>query len=131
MATSATPELRPPLLHGTVESRDGQLQLVVQNLDGRRTFKGLARVTIDDGKRQNEAAPVPLTLRPDEEHAFPLTASLINGNYTMVIYDDQGAVQIIRGAPIGTGLPPSSKTAGSAPSPPPHRTPGSDDHTSV
>jgi len=112
------PELGPPLLHGVVESRNGQLQLVVQNLDARQPFKGRASVTIDDGKRLNEAAPVLLALRPDEELSFPLNAPQVNGNYTMVIYDERGAVRIIRGAPIGTGLP-QSKTAGLAPSSPP------------
>ncbi len=117
-AGGEAPDLGPPLLHGTVESRNGQLQLVVQNLDARQSFKGRATVTVDDGKRQSESPPMPLALRPDEERAFPLNASLVNGSYTMMIYDEHGGVRIIRVAPLGAGLP-QSKTAGATSSSPP------------
>lgn len=114
----ALQELGPPLLRGVVESRNGQLQLVVQNLDARQSFKGLAQVAVNDGQRQHDTAPVPLVLRPDEERAFPLNAALVNGAYTMMIFDDTGAIRIIRSAPIGAGLP-QSKTAGATTSSPP------------
>jgi hypothetical protein len=113
------PDLGPPLLRGKVESRNGQLRLVVQNLDTQRPFKGMARVAVGDSVLQNETNPVALALRPNEEREFPLNAALANGAYTMMIYDEAGALKIMRGASIGAGLPRSAPPEQVAAPPPP------------
>jgi hypothetical protein len=98
-------DLGRPILRGLVESRDGQLLLVVQNLDVQRPFKGTARVAVADAQRQSDTTPVSLALRPNEERVFPLETAVVNGTYTMTIFDETGAVRIIRGAAIGAGMP--------------------------
>jgi hypothetical protein len=98
------PVLEPPLLRGVIESNNGQLQLRLQNLDARQSFKGVARVTLGEGQQQSEAAPVQVALQPNEERIFFLTPTQIrSGSYTMMVYDAEGAVRLIRGASLGPG----------------------------
>jgi hypothetical protein len=113
------PDLSPPRLRGVVETRNGQLQLVVHNQDPRRHFKGLARVSLGDAQSQSEAAPVPLALRPNEERSFPLVGAPAGGsNYTMTIFDEAGAVRLMRGASIGFNAS-ASRAKAPEPEPPP------------
>ena len=117
---SGAVDFTPPQLQGVVESQGGQLHLIVRNLDLRRPFKGVARVMVSDGLAQNETAPIALVLPANEEREFALRASLVNGTYTLMIYDETGALQIMRGASIGTGVPkPKTPSLQPVPTPPP------------
>jgi hypothetical protein len=101
-----------PLLRGAVEAQGGALRLVLRNLDAERDFNGVARVSLGDGPRPREAAPVTVALRPEEERSFALDGAG-SGSYTMLIYDERGTLRFIHGGTLGPVKP-----AAAAPPPP-------------
>jgi hypothetical protein len=113
---SRTPEVAsispqaPPRLQGSVEARNGQLSMILENLDRRRAFSGIARVTLSDGEKENDLAPVVIDLQPGEEKIIPINCPIncpINGLLietgfsVLTIYDERQAVRMIRSVPFG------------------------------
>ncbi len=92
----------PPKLQGAIEMRDGQLMMRIRNLDTRRGFSGVARVTISDDSQNNDVSPLAITLQPNEERVVPVNeASMAYGDWMLMVYDEKQAVQLIRSAPFG------------------------------
>jgi hypothetical protein len=92
----------PPRLKGSVEMRNGQLVIVLTNLDRQHTFNGIARVMLNDGQNELDSVQVAIDLLPSEEKIFPLNeASTPSGDSMLTVYDDRRKVQLIRSAPFG------------------------------
>jgi hypothetical protein len=92
----------PPRLKGSVEMRNGQLVIVLTNLDNQRTFNGIARVTLNEGKNERDSVQLAIDMQPSEEKIFPLNeASTLSGDSILTVYDERRKVQLIRGAPFG------------------------------
>lgn len=91
----------PPRLQGSIEMRDGRMWMRLRNTDSERSFSGMARVTLSDDKRQQDVVPMQFTLPPDKEESFPVDeATLTNGNWILMIYDQNGAARLVRGASL-------------------------------
>jgi hypothetical protein len=91
-----------PRLRGSVEMTNGQLVIVLTNLDHQLTFNGIARVTLNDGKNERGSVQVAIDLQPSEEKIFPLSeASTPSGDSMLMVYDERRKVQLIRSAPFG------------------------------
>ncbi|MGH9936871.1 MAG: SPOR domain-containing protein [Blastocatellia bacterium] len=91
----------PPRLQGSIEMREGRMWMTLRNTDSDRTFSGLARLTLSDDKNQQDVTPMQFTLAPDKEESFPVDdATLVNGNWILMVYDENGAARLIRGASL-------------------------------
>jgi hypothetical protein len=91
-----------PKLQGSVEMRNGQLVVRLRNLDSQRGFRGTARVSLSDGKSENETAPLAIELQPSEEKTIQISEpSMPYGGSVLMVYDVKKAVQLIRSAPFG------------------------------
>lgn len=91
----------PPRLQGSIEMRDGRMWMRLRNTDSERSFSGMARVTLSDDKRQQDVVPMQFTLPPDKEESFPVDeATLTNGNWILMVYDQNGAARLVRGASL-------------------------------
>jgi hypothetical protein len=61
----------------------------------------MARVTLSDDKNQQDVTPMQFTLPPDMEESFPVDeATLKNGNWILMVYDENGAARLVRGATL-------------------------------
>lgn len=91
----------PPRLQGSVEMRGGRMWMTLRNTDSERSFSGMARVTLSDDKNQQDVTPMQFTLPPDQEASFPVDeATLTNGNWILMVYDQSGAARLVRGASL-------------------------------
>jgi hypothetical protein len=91
----------PPRLQGSIEMRDGRMWMRLRNTDSERSFSGMARVTLSDDKNQQDVTPMQFTLSPDQEASFPVDeATLTNGNWILMVYDQSGAARLVRGASL-------------------------------
>jgi hypothetical protein len=90
----------PPLrLQGSIEMRGGKMWMTLRNADTDRVFSGVARISLSDDQKQEDVTPINVTLLPDKETAFPLDdATLTNGAWVLMVYDQNGAARLIRGA---------------------------------
>ena len=119
-STSAAPSARtavpkvyaaPPRLQGSIEMREGRMWMKLRNTDSDRSFSGMARLTLSDDKNQQDVTPMQFTLAPDKEESFPVDdATLVNGNWILMVYDENGAARLIRGASLAP--PPSPQAPG-------------------
>ncbi len=91
--------IKPPRLQGSIEMRDGRMWMTLRNIDSDRSFTGLARVSLSDDKNQQDVTPMPITLAPDKEESFPVDeAKFKDGAWTLMVFDQNGAARLIRGA---------------------------------
>lgn len=91
----------PPRLQGSVEMRNGRMWMTLRNTDSERSFSGMARVTLSDDKNQQDVTPMQFTLPPEQEASFPVDeATLTNGNWILMVYDQGGAARLVRGASL-------------------------------
>ena len=98
----ALSSLPPPRLQGAMEMLDGQLMMRIKNLDLRRSFNGVARVTLSDDKELTDVPPMPFFLQPNEEKVVPMYDSPMPfGDWMLMVYDERQAVQLVRSAPFG------------------------------
>lgn len=103
-----------PRLQGRVEMLNGQLVLKLRNLDEERGFTGLARITLSDDRHSNDVAPLQFNLPPDTEQIFPVSEAAKDGDsWMLMVYDDGGAMRLLRGASLGQ-KPAASETANNA-----------------
>jgi hypothetical protein len=94
--------MTPPRLRGTVEMNGTQLFMRLKNLDRQIPFNGTARVTISDGKNENEMIPILVNLRPNEERVVPIDSPMLAyGDSVLIVYDGKRAIQLIRSVPFG------------------------------
>ncbi|HKX28324.1 MAG TPA: SPOR domain-containing protein [Blastocatellia bacterium] len=93
--------LTPIKLQGIIELRNGQLQMRVKNLDLRRAFSGVARMSVSDDRNSSDLSPVQVVLQPEEEVTLPINESFPYGEAMLLVYDEKQAVQLIRSAPFG------------------------------
>lgn len=97
--------------------RDGRMWMTLRNIDSDRSFSGLARVTLTDDNNQQDVSPVQITLAPDKEESFPVDeAKLKDGSWMLMVYDQNGAARLIRGASFPG--PPKTDQASGAPNSP-------------
>jgi sporulation related protein len=119
----------PPRLQGAIEMRDGRLYMTLRNTDTDRVFSGVARITLSDDKKQQDVTPINVTVLPDREAMIQVDdAMLTNGDWILMVYDQNGAARLIRGAslsklkkptqsPVSTGMD-STETAPAPEAPP-------------
>jgi len=108
----------PPRLQGSVEMRDGRMWMTLRNTDTDRSFSGMARVTLSDDKNQQDVTPMQFTLAPDKEESFPVDeATVKDGNWILMVYDQNGAARLIRGASLAPTAPPKTPGAPNSPNP--------------
>jgi len=83
--------------------------MTLRNTDSDRSFSGMARLTLSDDKNQQDVTPMQFTLAPDKEESFPVDdATLKNGNWILMVYDENGAARLIRGAALAPIPPPQA-----------------------
>jgi hypothetical protein len=108
----------PPRLQGTIELRDGRMWMRLRNTDADRPFTGLARITLSDEKSQQDVAPVQFTLSPDREESFPVDeAKVTSGNWILMVYDENGAARLVRGASLALKQAPQNTVVQNAADP--------------
>lgn len=96
----------PPRLQAMIEMRDGRMWMRLRNTDSDRSFTGIARITLSDEKNQQDVAPMQFTLQPDSEENFPVDeATLTDGNWILMVYDENGAARLVRGASLAPKQP--------------------------
>lgn len=98
-------------LQATAEVQNGQLVMRLRNLDMERSFTGTAHVTLSDDRNSNEVSPVQFNLSPDTEIVLPLNEPIaLGGNWMLMVYDENNALRLIRGASVGQKpAPPQSQ----------------------
>jgi hypothetical protein len=117
----------PPRLQGSIEMRGGRMWMTLRNADSDRDFSGVARISLSEDLKQEDVTPINITLLPEKETAFPLEdATLTNGAWILMVYDQNGAARLIRGAsfvpPKAPAQAPGSANAAD-PGPPPEAPP--------
>jgi hypothetical protein len=111
--------LSPPKLQGSIEMRDGRMVMTLRNLDPERSFAGSARITLTSDKNSQDIAPLQLSIAPDREEVFPIDdARVIDGDWMMMIYDQNGTARLVRGASLAPKPSPAT-TAANLPNPNP------------
>jgi hypothetical protein len=91
----------PPRLQGSIEMRGGRMWMTLRNTDSERGFSGVARISLSDDNKQQDVTPVKFTLPPDKEASFPLDeATMRDGAWILMVYDQNGAARLIRGASL-------------------------------
>ncbi len=96
----------PPRLQGVIEMREGRMFMKLRNLDSDRSFTGMARITLSDEKNQQDVAPMQFTIAPDKEELFPVDeATLVDGNWILMVYDERGSARLVRGASLAKPAP--------------------------
>lgn len=105
----------PPRLQASAEMRNGQLVMKIRNLDADRPFTGTAKVTISDDRKSNDLAPMKFDVNPEDEILVPINETVADGNdWMLMVYDERGALRMIRGQTIGAKpVPASQAQAGS------------------
>jgi len=126
----------PPRLQGSIEMRDGRMFMTLRNNDTDRPFTGMARVSLSDEKNSNQqdVMPMTITVGPDQEASFPVDeAKFKDGNWMLMVFDQNGAARLIRGAsfpappkPDQVAAAPNSQKTPNSPSP---QTPVIDEQT--
>jgi hypothetical protein len=117
----------PARLQGSIEMRGGRMWVTLRNADTDRVFSGVARISLSEDQKQEDVTPINVTLLPDKETAFPLDeGTLMNGSWVLMVYDQNGAARLIRGASFAPPKMPSqapgssdSTEPGPAPEAPP------------
>ncbi|MDX2039639.1 MAG: SPOR domain-containing protein [Acidobacteriota bacterium] len=109
----------PPRLQASAEMRNGQLVMRIRNLDADRPFAGTAKVTISDDRRSNDLAPMKFDVNPEDEILVPINETVADGNdWMLMVYDEGGALRMIRGQTIGQKpAPPVQQAQTPAPQP--------------
>ena len=100
----------PPRLQGMIEMREGRMFMKLRNLDSDRSFTGVARITLSDEKNQQDVTPMQFTVAPGREEIFPVDeATLVDGNWILMVYDERGSARLVRGASLAK--PPAQNAA--------------------
>jgi len=113
----------PARLQGSIEMREGRMFVKLRNADTDRVFSGVARISLSDDQKQQDVTPLNVTLLPDKEAVFPLDeATLTDGAWILMVYDQNGTARLIRGAslappkaPTNSAQPINQNTAAAAP----------------
>lgn len=108
----------PPRLQASAEMRNGQLVMRIRNLDTDRPFAGTAKVTISDDRKSNDLAPMKFDVNPEDEILVPINETVVDGNdWMLMVYDERGALRMIRGQTIGPKPAPEAQQAQNNPQP--------------
>lgn len=108
-----------PRLQGFIEMRGGQMWMTLRNADSERGFSGVARISLSDDDKQQDVTPIRFTLPPDKEASFPVNeATLTNGAWILMVYDQNGAARLIRGASLAPPKAPALAAGGANPTAP-------------
>ena len=103
----------PQRLQGSIEMRGGRMYMTLRNADSERGFSGVARISLSDDDKQQDVTPIQFTLPPDKEASFPLNeATLTNGDWILMVYDQNGAARLIRGASLAPRNAPAQVAGG-------------------
>jgi hypothetical protein len=117
----------PPRLQGSIEMRGGKMMMTLRNVDTDRVFSGVARISLSDDQKQEDVTPINVTLLPDKETAIPVDeATLTNGAWVLMVYDQNGVARMIRGASFAPPNAPAqaaNSVVSTAPAPAPEGPP--------
>ncbi len=98
--------LAPVKLQGAIEMRNGQMYMTLRNLDPERAFSGNARVMLTNDRTQQDLAPMPIVIDPDQEQSFPINdARVVDGDWMLMVYDQGGKARLVRGASLAPRRP--------------------------
>ncbi|MGH9802817.1 MAG: hypothetical protein ACRD82_20825, partial [Blastocatellia bacterium] len=115
--TTSSPSVRygriaPVRLQASAELRNGQLVMRIRNLDSDRPFAGTARVTLSDDRKSNDLAPMKFDVKPEDEILVPINETVAAGDdWMLMVYDENGALRLIRGQTIGQKPAPAQQQA--------------------
>ena len=111
--------IKAPRLQASAEMRNGQLVMRIRNLDADRPFAGTAKVTISDDRKSNDLAPMKFDVKAEDEILVPINEPIAPGDdWMLMVYDEAGALRMIRGQTIGQKQPPATQQAQGNPPPP-------------
>jgi hypothetical protein len=103
-----------PRLQGSIEMRGGRMYMTLRNVDPEKGFSGVARISLSDDNRQQDVTPIKFTLPPDREASFPVNeATLTDGAWILMVYDQNGAARLIRGASLAPPKSPAQASTNS------------------
>lgn len=103
---------KAPRLQASAEMRNGQLVMRIRNLDADRPFSGIARVSISDDRKSNDLAPMKFDVSPEDEILVPINETVAAGDdWMLMVYDEGGALRMIRGQTIGQKPAPVAQQA--------------------
>ena len=90
-----------PRLQGSIEMIGGRMWMTLRNSDSERSFSGVARISLSEDLKQQDVMPIQITLPPEKEALFPVDeATLTNGAWILMVYDQNGTARLIRGASL-------------------------------
>jgi hypothetical protein len=73
--------------------------MTLRNTDTERVFSGVARISLSSNQQQEDVTPINVNLLPNKETEFQLDeATLTNGDWILMVYDQKGSARLIRGA---------------------------------
>lgn len=84
------------------------MYMTLRNADPEKGFSGIARISLSDDNKQQDVTPIKFTLPADREASFPVNeATLTDGAWILMVYDQNGAARLIRGASLSTPKAPT------------------------
>ncbi len=92
-------EFAPPMLQGTIEAKDGQLLVTLQNRNSRHRFRGTVKWTLSDGEHERPQPPMQIEIGPGQTQEFPLPGS--GKSYLLTVQDEQGAPLLTQNGALG------------------------------
>lgn len=82
-------EFAPPMLQGSIETKDGHLLVTLQNRNSRHAFRGKVKWVLSDGEQERPQLPMQIEIGPGQTQEFPLQGS--GKSYLLTVQDEQGA----------------------------------------
>ena len=92
-------EFAPNILQGTIEARDGQLFVTLQNRNSRHRFRGTVKWVLSDGEVERPQPPMQIEIGPGQTQEFPLPGS--GKSYLLTVQDEQGAPLLTQNGAFG------------------------------
>lgn len=94
-------EFAPNILQGTIEVREGQLLVTLQNRNSRHRFRGTVKWALNDGEVERPQPPMQIEIGPGQTQEFPLQGS--GKSYLLTVHDEQGAPLLTQNGAFGQG----------------------------
>jgi hypothetical protein len=94
-------EFAPNILQGTIEAREGQLFVTLQNRNSRHRFRGTVKWVLSDGEAERPQPPMQIEIGPSQTQEFPLQGS--GKSYLVTVQDEQGAPLLTQNGAFGQG----------------------------
>lgn len=94
-------EFAPNIMQGTIEAREGQLFVTLQNRNSRHRFRGMVKWVLNDGEVERPQPPMQIEIGPGQTQEFPLPGS--GKSYLVTVQDELGAPLLTQNGAFGQG----------------------------